>query len=242
MTIKPTDTPGTFVLKQSLVFLYDGWNLVAELNLKPETSNLELTRSYEWGVDVSGTIDGAGGVGGQLIQRHHQASSIQSPASSFAPCFDGNGNITELVNLATNTLSGRYEYGPFGETMTVDGRAVAEANPFRFSTKYLDGETETYDFVNRIYRPRDGRWLSRDSTAEAGGVNLYGMVGNDPINSVGMNPRANQWHWPCQPIWENEIKKAARFRTLLGEGHAARSGNPRFHTWGRFCLPHSSCG
>ena len=37
-----------------------------------------------------------------------------------------------------------------------------------------------------------------------------------------VNPRANQWHWLCQPIWENEIKKAARFRTLLGK--AIRQG------------------
>ena len=33
----------------------------------------------------------------------------------------------------------------------------------------------------RAYDPRLGRWLSRDPIWEAGGVNLYGYVGGDPI-------------------------------------------------------------
>jgi hypothetical protein len=34
----------------------------------------------------------------------------------------------------------------------------------------------------RYYCPATGRWLSRDPIKELGGVNLYGMVGNDPVN------------------------------------------------------------
>jgi len=34
----------------------------------------------------------------------------------------------------------------------------------------------------RYYNPSTGRWLSRDPIAERGGLNLYGMVGNNPIN------------------------------------------------------------
>jgi hypothetical protein len=32
------------------------------------------------------------------------------------------------------------------------------------------------------YDPNVGRWLSRDPIAERGGVNLYGMIGNDSVN------------------------------------------------------------
>ncbi len=32
------------------------------------------------------------------------------------------------------------------------------------------------------YNNEQGRWLSRDPIEEEGGVNLYGMVNNDPIN------------------------------------------------------------
>gem|GEM_PF-5396817 len=170
---------GTFILKQSLVCLYDGWNMIAEIDT---TTTPRLLRSYEWGLDISGTMDGAGGVGGLLIERHHLASSIQQPASSHAPCYDGNGNVTELINLANSSLSARYEYGAFGETISVDGGAVAEANPFRFSTKYLDAETGFYNYTHRYYDAVNGRWLSIDPIKEQGGINLYGMVGNDPVN------------------------------------------------------------
>ena len=32
--------------------------------------------------------------------------------------------------------------------------------------------------------PTVGRWLSRDPIGEEGGINLYGYVGNNPVNSV----------------------------------------------------------
>jgi hypothetical protein len=36
----------------------------------------------------------------------------------------------------------------------------------------------------RYYNPTQGTWLSRDPIEERGGVNLYGIVGNDPGNRV----------------------------------------------------------
>jgi hypothetical protein len=36
----------------------------------------------------------------------------------------------------------------------------------------------------RYYSPEMGRWISRDPIGERGGINLYGMVGNDAINLV----------------------------------------------------------
>ncbi len=193
--------PGTFVLKQSLVFLYDGWNMIAEIDT---TTTARLIRSYEWGLDVSGTIDGAGDVGGLLVLREHPASSNQSPASSHAPCYDGNGNVTELVNLATGGVSARYEYGAFGETISVDGDAIADANPIRFSTKYLDGETGLLYYTHRYYDAGKGRWPSRDPIEEAGGNNLYGMVGNDSVNNVDYLG-LNEFGTPQNPVSPYDI-------------------------------------
>ncbi len=36
----------------------------------------------------------------------------------------------------------------------------------------------------RVYDPALGRWLSRDPIAEAGGINLYGYVGGNPVNLI----------------------------------------------------------
>ncbi|RYD30756.1 MAG: hypothetical protein EOP85_23475, partial [Verrucomicrobiaceae bacterium] len=45
-------------------FIYDGWNLVGEFKMVSGTRTLEKT--YLWGLDLSGKIQGAGGVGGLL--------------------------------------------------------------------------------------------------------------------------------------------------------------------------------
>jgi uncharacterized protein RhaS with RHS repeats len=36
----------------------------------------------------------------------------------------------------------------------------------------------------RYYNPNTGRWPNRDPIGEKGGKNLYGMVGNDPVNKI----------------------------------------------------------
>lgn len=174
---------GGFVLQQSLVELYDGWNMIAEIDA---TTSATPLRSYEWGPDVSGTMTGAGGVGGLLIERCYTVSTT----GTYAPCYDGNGNVTELVNVADGNVSARYEYGAFGETISMDGNTLVAANPFCFSTKYLDAETGFYNFGYRYYDAVTGRWLARDPLEERGGKNLYAMAGNDAVNKfdyLGLN-------------------------------------------------------
>ncbi len=162
-------------------FLYDGWNLIAEFSL--QSSVLRLSRSYVWGIDLSGAPQGAGGVGGLLTVSTHNPSPLPDHPSSIAhlPCYDGNGNVVALVDSATAARSAEYEYGPFGETLRATGPAAA-ANPFGFSTKYTDPETTLLYYGYRYYCTTTGRWLSRDPIEENGGVNLYGMVGNSLVN------------------------------------------------------------
>lgn len=101
-------------------FLYDGWNLLTELN----ATNNTVIRSSVWGSDLSGTIQYAGGVGGLLF--------IGNGASSIgysAPAFDGNGNVMALVSLSGGTNCATYEYSPFGELLRATG-PMAKLNPF----------------------------------------------------------------------------------------------------------------
>jgi RHS repeat-associated protein len=156
-------------------FLYDGWNLVAELN----ATNNTVVRSHVWGLDLSGSLQGAGGVGGLLWLRDTSTFNNQ-PSTHFAS-YDGNGNVTMLVNAADGTETARYEYGPFGELLRATG-PMARANPFRFSTKYQDDETDLLMYALRPYSPPTGRFLCKDPIGEHGGRNLYGFVGNDPLD------------------------------------------------------------
>jgi len=57
-------------LRQERRFLYDGWNMIAELDV-PSSGAARIHRAYAWGLDASGTLKGAGGVGGLLLTNHH---------------------------------------------------------------------------------------------------------------------------------------------------------------------------
>ncbi len=154
-----------------LKYVYDGHNLIAELN----GSNNTVLTTYVWGLDLSGTIHGAGGVGGLLM--------IKEGSKVYFPGYDGIGNVSGLVDSADGSLDAKYEYGAFGEPLRVGGTAIADDNPFRFSTKYLDSESGLIYYGFRYYSPSLGRFLNRDPIGEAGGQNLYGFVGNDPVNN-----------------------------------------------------------
>ena len=174
---------GAFVVQSQAVFLYDGWNLIAEFETNQQSGIRNLKSSYEWGLDVSGTMTGAGGVGGLLVIR--QYPEVKSPVVTrtrvYAPSYDGNGNVTALVDLLTGQPAARYDYGPFGERVMVEGTAIAEANPFRFSTKYEDAESGWLYYGYRYYDPVAGRWTARDPIEEKGGVNLNRMLGNNAV-------------------------------------------------------------
>jgi RHS repeat-associated protein len=147
-----------------------------------DTCATNVTR-YVWGQDISGTLQGAGGVGGLL--------TVIRDDGVFAPCYDANGNVTEYVvletgnpQLATGSIAAHYEYDAFGNLIPNSSFLIPNCPDFRFrfSTKYLDSETGNYSYIFRPYSPHFGRFLSQDPIEERGGLNLYGFCANDPIN------------------------------------------------------------
>lgn len=164
----------SFQLSTHTLFLYDGWNLPAELNAL--NSNAAI-RTYVWGLDLSGSMQGAGGVGGVL------AVTDAEGATTHFSAFDGNGNVGGLINAASGLYTAKYDNNAFGEAVSIEG-GFAAANPFRFSTKYIDIETGHLYYGYRCYAPEAGRWLSRDPIEEQGGANLYSFLGNNSISDV----------------------------------------------------------
>lgn len=156
-------------------FLYEGWNLLGAFN----GTNAAIIRSFLWGLDLSGSMQGAGGVGGLIAFRQHSGSL----AGSHFAAYDGNGNVMALVDGKTGSTSARYEYDPFGQTIRASG-TMAVVNPVRFSSKVVDDETDYAYYGYRYLNPNAGRWLTRDPIEEKGGANLYELALNDPINAV----------------------------------------------------------
>ena len=148
--------------------------------------------SYTRGTDVSGSLEGAGGIGGLLARSHGYSSGNWSTHNFYHA--DGNGNITYLVD-GSQGLAASYRYDPFGNPIGVSG-SLWQANTYRFSSKMVDAVSWLYYYGYRWYAPNLQRWLNRDPIGERGGKNLYTFVRNSP---VGFSDPFGLQLWPPTP-------------------------------------------
>ncbi len=81
--------------------------------------------------DLSGTLTGAGGIGGVLARSHGYSSGTWSSHNFYHT--DGNGNLTALAN-STGALQASYKYDPYGRWLSGAG-SLSVANVLRFSSK-----------------------------------------------------------------------------------------------------------
>jgi len=160
-------------LTSDLRYVYDGWNLIEILDA---TSSDAVVKTYTWGLDLSQSLQGAGGVGGLLAVTEH-GETADTP---YYTTYDANGNISEYLDN-TGSVAVHYEYSPFGRLTLVDSETGAPDFNHRFSTKYRDVETKLYYYGSRYYSPELGRWMNRDPSGEVGGNNLHGFVKNGPL-------------------------------------------------------------
>jgi RHS repeat-associated protein len=156
-------------------FIFEGGNIVLERIVKADGNH--ITKEYFWGIDKSGTEQGAGGVGGLLAVSVNGVFSI--------PCYDHNGNIVTYIS-ETGGIESLYVYDAYGNTIEKSGEK-ADEHSFGFSTKYHDREIGMIAYQKRFYRSDHGRWLNRDPIEEDGGENLYAFCGNNPILYYDIN-------------------------------------------------------
>jgi len=166
-------------------YTYDNWSIIRETS---SSMNGVCTNHYVWGLDLSGSIQGAGGVGGLLVDI--------KDGVPYVPSYDANGNVIEYVD-ATGTVAAHRAYSAFGQTTTLTG-PLADGFSFWWSTKPLCPVTGLSEYEFRKYDSDLGRWVSPDPAGEKGGVNLYGFVGNDPVRRrdyLGLVGQVEVTHW-----------------------------------------------
>jgi RHS repeat-associated protein len=147
------------------------------LPIQERDGNNNIIREYVWGPGMGG------GIGGLLAMK--EGSNV------YYYLYDGKGNVTALINTQGNVVA-TYSYDPFGVLTQGAGSLV---QPFKFSTKRYDEQTGLSYYGYRFYSASLGRWITRDPLGEAGGMNLYGFVGNDPINWI--DPMGLDKYNPC---------------------------------------------
>jgi RHS repeat-associated protein len=160
----------TWQVQKEILFVYDGWNVAQEITRE---GGSDASRYYVWGLDLSQSVQGAGGVGGLL-------AAVDS-SLTYHYLYDSNGNVGQVINAGDGSVAAHYEYDPFSNLVNQAGD-YADENPYRFSTKYYDSEVNLYYYGFRYYSPELGRWIRRDPHQEKGGINLYVFVENKAAN------------------------------------------------------------
>ena len=107
----------------TLTYFYDGWQLVKETRHPAASrsgndaagSRVSMENDlveYHWGKDLSGTIGGAGGVGGLLYLKRNGAV--------YVPWYDAYGNVMGYWDAQGNVVA-EYTYDAFGELIASSG-------------------------------------------------------------------------------------------------------------------------
>jgi len=138
-----------------------------------------------------------------------------------------------LVNAADGTVAANYDYAAFGEPIRITG-VMARNNPFRFSTKYTDDESDLLYYGYRYYKPSTGTWPNRDPLGEQGGLSLYAFAENESVSRfdnlggetiiVGGDPIVLE-PWPGHPGGNQLVRKPkiiikkCSILILIGHGH-----------------------
>jgi RHS repeat-associated protein len=156
-------------------FLYDSANLLEE-------------------VDNSGNVLARYTEGTEIDQPF---SELRSGTTSYYEA-DGLSTITSLSSAA-GTLPQTYTFDSFGNQTASSGSLT---NPFRYTGREFDSETNLYYYRTRYYDPTIGRFTSEDRIRfGSGDPNFYDYVSNNPTawrDPTGRTRIYGNW---CGPDW-----------------------------------------
>jgi RHS repeat-associated protein len=161
---------GAWVFKTEVRYVYDGKLVIQER----DTFNVPNV-TYIRGKDLSGSLEGAGGIGGLLARVDNRMVPVGDGRGNSYYAADGNGNVTCLVDTNQMVVA-RYVYDPFGNTVATTGR-TAEANLYRYSSKELHEASSLFYYLYRLNDPNLQRWPNRDPIDEIGFSLLRPLVG-----------------------------------------------------------------
>jgi RHS repeat-associated protein len=177
-----------------------------KLAIQERDADNSVLREYLWGKNLGG------GIGGLL--------QLSQAGSDYAYLYDGKGNVTSLLD-SSGAIVASYRYDTFGKVVAQSGSLN---QPFQFSTKRFDSDTGLIYYGYRFYNPSIERWMNRDPLGEAGGINLYGFVGNDPVNWIDPDglSKKDPWYGETDPDFKDWVHDEKQ-----GEG-AGRGGSDNY--------------
>jgi len=168
---------------------------------------------------------------GAVVARYSQGLSIDEPLavlrSSTTSYYEADGlnSATSLSNGA-GALAQTYTFDSFGNQTASTGSLT---NPFRYTGREFDTETNLYFYRARYYDPSTGRFLSEDPVRfKSGTINFYAYADGDPTTLN--DPSGLRARVCCRPL-------RGKLGHLTGRNHCYVLINPddnpwQFHTYG----------
>jgi len=102
---------------------------------------------------------------------------VDAPGPSPAYAYDACAHTTHLHT----DLNG---FGSVPRSFPIDNAGHDSCSGTADTTTWYAYDYDVHYYGYRYYSPSLGRWLSRDPIGEYGGDNLYGFVGNRPVDRV----------------------------------------------------------
>jgi RHS repeat-associated protein len=159
-------------------FLYDGRNLVAQLD-----GNNQIVSQFIYG------------------SARNCPDYMVTGGVTYRIFSDHLGSPRLVVNTSTGQIAQRMDYDEFGNVINDTNPGF---QPFGFAGGLYDQDTKLVRFGARDYDPTVGRWTAKDPISFSGGdTNLYGYVLNDPVNMV--DPGGLEGDCICQKPWWNFV-------------------------------------
>ena len=165
----------------TVTYLVDGENRRLARELNGTTTSEYL---YKNALNVVAQLDG----NGNLVTRYVFGSKRNVPdylvdtnGNKYRLLSDHLGSLRLVVNAATGMVAEEIDYDEFGNVTSDTSPGLT---PFGFAGGLYDAATGLARFGVRDYDAGVGRWTSKDPIRFKGGMNLYGYVVNDPVNSL----------------------------------------------------------
>ncbi len=176
----------TYADQTSTEFRYDGQSRRVGITEKDAARVVTSEKRYLWAEGAQPAEERAADGRTVVKQYHAQGEFLPGATAPLNKVFytkDHLGSVRELVN-GNGTLQTRYDYDLWGGRTKITGTVESEVG---YTGHHHHGKSGLMLTWYRAYDPVTGRWLSRDPIGEAGGINLYGYVSNNPVRYFDPN-------------------------------------------------------
>ena len=157
-------------------FTYDGLSRLVRIVDKKDGS-VVADRAFTWcGAERCAAHDNLQS-GSPVVTRYFREGVVNAGQSLYE-LRDRLGSVRQLVD-GSGKVRAQYDYDPYGNRTKVSGDLDSEIGYAGYYHHPASGLDLT---LYRAYDPSHGRWLNRDPSGEAGGMNLYSYVEDNPLD------------------------------------------------------------